>query len=71
MPSKPHKITKAPVLQSEGITPLLGSLRQLIAESRQQVMRAVDVVQVQTYWHIGQHIVEYEQGGSDRAEYGI
>jgi hypothetical protein len=27
-------------------------------------------VQVQTYWHIGQHIVEFEQGGALRAEYG-
>ena len=49
---------------------MLGSLRQLIAESRQQVLRAVDVVQVQTYWHIGQHIVEFEQGGAQRAAYG-
>ncbi len=49
---------------------MLGGLRQLIAESRQQVLRAVDVVQVQTYWHIGQHIVEFEQGGAQRAAYG-
>lgn len=49
---------------------MLGSLRQLIAESRQQVLRAVDVAQVQTYWHIGQHIVEFEQGGAQRAAYG-
>ena len=49
---------------------LVASLRQLIAESHQQVLRAVDVVQVQTYWHIGQHIVEFEQGGAQRAAYG-
>jgi len=55
---------------TEGFTPLLGVLRQLIADSRQQVLRAVDVVQVQTYWHIGRHIVEFEQGGAQRAAYG-
>lgn len=55
---------------AEDLTPLLGSLRQLIADSRQQVLRAVDVAQVQTYWHIGQHIVESEQGGAQRAAYG-
>jgi predicted nuclease of restriction endonuclease-like (RecB) superfamily len=54
----------------EDLPALLGGLRQLIAESRQQVLRAVDVVQVQTYWHIGQHIVEFEQGGAQRAAYG-
>jgi predicted nuclease of restriction endonuclease-like (RecB) superfamily len=70
MTPKNQKPSKAPVPQTEGITPLLGSLRQLIAESRQQVLRAVDVVQVQTYWHIGQHIVEFEQGGAQRAAYG-
>lgn len=46
MTPKNQKPSKAPVLQAEGITPLLGSLRQLIAESRQQVLRAVDVVQL-------------------------
>ncbi len=70
MPAQNQKPFIAPVPQAEGITPLLGSLRQLIAESRQQVLRAVDVVQVQTYWHIGQHIVEFEQGGVQRAAYG-
>ena len=25
---------------------------------------------MQTYWHIGQHIVEFEQGGAQRAAYG-
>ncbi|MBK6295748.1 MAG: DUF1016 family protein [Rhodoferax sp.] len=55
---------------SKGWAPLLGNLRQLIADSRQQVLRAVDVVQVQTYWHIGRHIVEFEQGGAQRAAYG-
>ena len=55
---------------TEGFTPLLGALRQRIADSRQQVLRAVDVVQVQTYWHIGRHIVEFEQGGAQRAAYG-
>lgn len=70
MPPKNQKPSKSPVLQAESITSLLGSLRQLITESRQQVLRAVDVVQVQTYWHIGQHIVEFEQGGAQRAAYG-
>lgn len=50
--------------------PLLDALRSLIAQARQQVLRHVDVVQVQTYWHIGRHIVEFEQGGQSRAAYG-
>ena len=49
---------------------LLGSLRELIRQARQQVLRAVDVIQVQTCWQMGRHIVEFEQGGAARAIYG-
>jgi len=59
-----------PADPAEGFSPLLGALRQLIADSRQQVLRAVDAVQVQTYWQVGRHIVEFEQGGAQRAAYG-
>src|ERR1700682_3689378 len=54
----------------EGASPLLHSLRDLIQNARQRALRAVDAVQVQTCWEIGRHIVEFEQGGSTRAEYG-
>ncbi len=54
----------------EGVTPLLGQLRQLIADARKQALRAVDSIQVSTCWEIGRHIVEFEQGGQDRAAYG-
>jgi uncharacterized protein DUF1016 len=49
---------------------LLGQLRALIQKARQQALRAVDAVQVRTHWEVGRHIVEFEQGGADRAAYG-
>ena len=52
---------------AEGFPPLLEALRSVIADSRRQVLRAVDTVQVQTCWQIGRHIVEFEQGGEARA----
>ena len=48
----------------------LEALRELIVQARQQVLRHVDVAQVQTYWQIGRHIVEFEQEGQSRAAYG-
>src|SRR5260370_13417272 len=54
----------------EGASQLLHRLRGLIQNARQRALRAVDAVQVQTCWEIGRHIVEFEQGGSARAEYG-
>ena len=65
-----RKTHNATAIAPEGFPPLLDALRQLIAGSRQQVLRAVDTVQVQTYWQIGRHIVEFEQGGAPRAAYG-
>jgi predicted nuclease of restriction endonuclease-like (RecB) superfamily len=49
---------------------LLTALRELIQQGRQRALRAVDMVQVQTCWEIGRHIVEFEQGGESRAAYG-
>jgi hypothetical protein len=49
---------------------LLGDLRVLIQQARTRALRAVDSVQVSTCWEIGRHIVEFEQGGAGRAEYG-
>ncbi|WP_277372642.1 DUF1016 N-terminal domain-containing protein [Pseudomonas sp. AA-38] len=52
------------------LQPLLAELAELIRQARQQAVRAVDAIQVQTCWEIGRHIVEFEQGGQTRAAYG-
>ena len=56
-----------PSSSTSDLQPLLTTLGQLIAQARQQAVRAVDVVQEQTCWDIGRHIVEFEQGGAARA----
>ena len=62
--------TRTPYKPQAGLRNLLGELRGLIQQARQQAHRAVDLVQVQTCWEVGRHIVEFEQGGKIRAEYG-
>lgn len=52
------------------LQPLLTELAELIRQARQQAVRAVDAIQVQTCWEVGRHIVEFEQGGQARAAYG-
>lgn len=49
---------------------LLDQLRALILQARQQALQVVDMVQVRTCWEMGRHIVEFEQGGAERAKYG-
>ncbi len=45
-------------------------VRSIINSARQTAVRSVDFCRVQMYWNIGQRIVEEEQQGKDRAEYG-
>lgn len=45
-------------------------IRAFINEARKQVVHTVNTVMVATYWEIGRRIVEEEQNGNDRAEYG-
>lgn len=59
-----------PASGDAGLSDLLGVLRELIQQGRQQALRAVDAVQVQTCWQIGRHIVEFEQRGAERAAFG-
>jgi len=49
---------------------LFSSIESLLQDSRARVVREVNQTIVFTYWHIGRYIVEYEQGGKERAEYG-
>ena len=42
----------------------------LLAEARRQTVRSLNAILTMTYWEIGRRIVEYEQGGKARAEYG-
>ncbi len=51
-------------------TGLLESIRTLITEARAQVRHTINQAMVQTYWQIGQLIVEHEQQGETRAQYG-
>ena len=58
-------ITKNPDYKS-----LLDSVSTLIEEARRKAVKQVNTIIVQTYWEIGRLIVEEEQKGKERAEYG-
>ena len=50
---------------------LYNSIKQVIESARSNAFRAVNFAMVQAYWHIGKLIIEEEQSGKQRAEYGI
>jgi len=49
---------------------LIEQIGDLLFHGRRQVAYTVNNVMVHTYWQIGKYIVEYEQGGSEKSEYG-
>ncbi len=49
---------------------LYHSINKIIEEARSTVYRTANFAMVQAYWNIGKTIVEEEQNGEDRAEYG-
>lgn len=49
---------------------LVQTLSGLLDQARRSSARAVNAVMTATYWEIGRRIVEFEQGGEARAEYG-
>ena len=46
------------------------SIKDILESSRRNVFRNINSAMVRTYWNIGRIIVEEEQKGKDRAEYG-
>jgi predicted nuclease of restriction endonuclease-like (RecB) superfamily len=49
---------------------LIDQIGQLLETGRHKAKQAVYNILIQTYWEIGRYIVEYEQKGKERAEYG-
>lgn len=55
---------------TESMQSLVGEIKQIINDARAHAIRSVDFCRVQMYWAIGQRIVEKEQQGKERADYG-
>ena len=49
---------------------LLVTISDTYISGQVKATQAVNIQLLETYWQIGQHIVEFEQGGNARAEYG-
>ena len=66
---KPHPkaISLKPAVEYGG---LIGGIAELLEAARRNAARAVNALMTATYWEIGRRIVEFEQRGKKRAEYG-
>lgn len=55
---------------TDGYRQLLEQISDAYTLGRVRAVQAVNAQLIETYWQVGRHIVEYEQGGNLRAEYG-
>jgi predicted nuclease of restriction endonuclease-like (RecB) superfamily len=53
-----------------GYDTVLTDVSALLEAARRATVRTTNAIMTATYWEIGRRIVEYEQGGQQRAQYG-
>lgn len=61
---------KTPQIHISNYDALIKQITELVAQSKQRAVRAVNSALVEMNWNIGKYIVEFEQNGNARAEYG-
>ena len=49
---------------------VISDIKKLITSGQSVAYNAVNRAMIMTYWNVGKRIVEEEQGGAERAEYG-
>ena len=49
---------------------LINEIKDLVINSKMKINKQVNLVLLETYWNVGRIIVEYEQNGNIKAEYG-
>jgi predicted nuclease of restriction endonuclease-like (RecB) superfamily len=57
-------------LKKNQYTDLISQIGILLSAGRQMASQQVNTILVKTYWEIGKYIVEFEQKGNEKAEYG-
>ena len=55
---------------TDGYRQLLEQISSAYTQGRVRAVQAVNAQLIEAYWQVGRHIVDYEQAGSLRAEYG-
>lgn len=59
-----------PKKKSADYSYLVSGITELLETARRATARSVNAIMTAAYWMIGRRMVEYEQGGKTRAEYG-
>lgn len=62
-------------MEKENVMPLYNpdfvrEMKQIVMQARQRAYTAINSAMVEAYWQMGKRIVEQEQSGKERADYG-
>ena len=57
-------------MQTYNSTDIIADIKHIIEQSREQAYASINTLMIQSNWLVGRRIVEEEQGGAARAEYG-
>ena len=57
-------------MQIHNSTDIIADIKQIIEQARKQAYTSINTLMIQSNWLVGRRIVEEEQGGASRAEYG-
>src|SRR3989344_7499063 len=55
---------------SKGYEILIKDIGSILEQGRKQAYSAINTILLDTYWKIGKMIIEFEQKGKEKAEYG-
>jgi predicted nuclease of restriction endonuclease-like (RecB) superfamily len=69
-PSSYHTSRPNTIEDKEKVESIYRRIREILESARSGAYRAVNFAMVQAYWHIGRVVVEEEQRGKVKAEYG-
>ena len=61
---------RRPVPASPNCETAYGRIKAILAAARDRAWQAVNTAMVAAYWEVGRVIVEEEQAGQERADYG-
>ena len=65
-----RKVKGTKVLTTNGYKKMLSGMKELIQQAQHESARAVNAMMTATYWEMGRRIVEVEQKGQRRSDYG-
>jgi len=67
-----YKVFNMPkqIKHTEGVDSVYGHIREILETARSRAYRAVNFEMVRAYWNIGRVIIEGEQKGKARSDYG-